>query len=166
MSATTKDAYIRTIGDMSRTRALVVAMTVALLAAACSSGTSDAPESADGPEESTEVVQDGVRLVSAADGAAIQTNPPDGLVVLDVRTSEEFTEGHLEGAMMIDFYADDFADQVAQLDPDTPYILYCRSGNRSGQTAAIMNQLGFTDVAEVDGGILAWSDAGLDIVSE
>ena len=81
MSFATKDAYIRTMGDMSRTRALVVALAVALLAAACSSGTSDAPESADGPEESTEVVQDGVRLVSAADGAAIQTNPPDGLEI-------------------------------------------------------------------------------------
>jgi rhodanese-related sulfurtransferase len=65
---------------------------------------------------------------------------------------------------MLDFYAPDFADRLAQLDPDVPYLIYCRSGNRSGQTLALMEDLGFTDVADVDGGILAWGDAGLPVV--
>lgn len=107
----------------------------------------------------------GVRLVSAADGAAIQTDPPEDLVILDVRTPEEFAEGHIEGAVMIDFYRDDFADQLAELDPDVPYLLYCRSGNRSGQTAVLLEDLGFTDVADVDGGVVGWLDAGLPLVA-
>jgi len=86
--------------------------------------------------------------------------------VLDVRTADEFAEGHIEGAVMLDFYDPDFAAQIAELDPDVPYLLYCRSGNRSGQTTEIMDQLGFTDVADVDGGILAWADAGLPVVTE
>jgi rhodanese-related sulfurtransferase len=65
---------------------------------------------------------------------------------------------------MIDFYSPDFADQLAELDPEASYLLYCRSGNRSGRTTEIMADLGFTDVADVDGGILAWTAAGLPVV--
>ena len=65
---------------------------------------------------------------------------------------------------MLDFYRDDFADQLAGLDPDAPYLLYCRSGNRSGQAATIMDGLGFSNVANVDGGIISWTEAGLPTV--
>jgi len=84
---------------------------------------------------------------------------------LDVRTPEEFAEGHIDGAILVDFYDDDFAEQLAQLDPDVPYLLYCRSGNRSGQTRAILSELGFTDVADVDGGIVSWTGQGLPTVT-
>ncbi len=66
---------------------------------------------------------------------------------------------------MIDFYRDDFADQLAELDKDVPYVVYCRSGNRSGQATSLMADLGFTDVAEVDGGIVAWANSGQALVS-
>lgn len=107
----------------------------------------------------------GLRLVSATEAAAIQTEPPSDLVVLDVRTPEEFESGHLDGAILLDFYEADFATRLADLDPDVPYLLYCRSGNRSGQTIQLMEQLGFTDVADVDGGIVAWGAAGLPTVT-
>lgn len=107
---------------------------------------------------------EGVRIVDVGAGASLLEDAPADLVVLDVRTSEEFAEGHLEGATMIDFYAPDFADRIAELDPDVPYLLYCRSGNRSGQAATLMRDLGFSDVADVDGGILAWTQAGNDVV--
>ena len=123
---------------------------LALLATACGGDTSEPGE---------------LRLVSVQEGAEIQAEPPSDLVILDVRTPEEFAEGHLEGAVMIDFYDLDFADQLAELDPDVPYLLYCRSGNRSGQTLALMEELGFTDVADVDGGINQWQAAGLPVVS-
>ncbi len=97
------------------------------------------------------------------DAAAIAGAPPADLVVLDVRTPEEFAEGHLEGAVLVDFYDADFADQLAALDPDVLYLLYCRSGNRSGETLGVMEQLGFTSVADIDGGIIAWAGAGLPI---
>jgi rhodanese-related sulfurtransferase len=123
---------------------------LALLATACGGDTSEPGE---------------LRLVSVQEGAAIQAEPPSDLVILDVRTPEEFAEGHLDGAVMIDFYDLDFADQLAELDPDVPYLLYCRSGNRSGQTLAIMEELGFSDVADVDGGINQWQAAGLPVVA-
>ena len=123
---------------------------LALLATACGGDTSEPGE---------------LRLVSVQEGAEIQAKPPSDLVILDVRTPEEFAEGHLEGAVMIDFYDLDFADQLAELDPDVPYLLYCRSGNRSGQTLALMEELGFTDVADVDGGINQWQAAGLPVVA-
>ncbi len=132
---------------------------VAMGAGACGSDDGDlAAAATDGSDAST-----GIRVVSPESAAAILDEPPPGLVVLDVRTTEEFAEGHLADATMLDFYRDDFADRLAELDPDTPYLIYCRSGNRSGQTRALMDELGFTDVADVDGGILAWDDAGLPI---
>ena len=123
---------------------------LALLATACGGDTAEPGE---------------LRLVSVQEGAEIQAEPPSDLVILDVRTPEEFAEGHLEGAVMIDSYDLDFADQLAELDPDVPYLLYCRSGNRSGQTLALMEELGFTDVADVDGGINQWQAAGLPVVA-
>ena len=107
----------------------------------------------------------GIRVVSPDDAQAVLTAPPDGLVVLDVRTLEEFEEGHLDGATMIDFYRTDFAVELDKLDKDAPYLIYCRSGNRSGQTRAIMEDLGFTDVRDIDGGAVAWADAGHALVA-
>jgi len=107
----------------------------------------------------------GVRVVSVESAAAIFQSPPDGLVVLDVRTPEEFDAGHLDGAIMIDFYEPDFADRIAELDRDAPYLLYCRSGNRSNTARDVMEDLGFTDVADVDGGINAWLEGGQPVVT-
>jgi len=136
-----------------------------LVAASCGS---DEP-AADTPD--TSVVQDvdgagaveGFATISPLDAAAITDDPPTDLVVLDVRTPEEFAEGHLDGAVLVDFYDADFAEQLEALDPDVPYLVYCRSGNRSGQTLSIMDELGFESAVDVDGGILAWADAGLPI---
>lgn len=135
---------------------LVGLLLAALLLAACGG---DGDGASPGGSEATS----GLRVVSATEGQAILDDPPADLVVLDVRTAEEFADGHLAGATMLDFYATDFADQLAELDPEVPYLVYCRSGNRSGQTRALMEELGFTDVADVGGGILAWSEAGLPI---
>jgi phage shock protein E len=107
----------------------------------------------------------GFSTVTADDAAAILADAPDELVVLDVRTPEEYAEGHLEGAVLVDFYDPDFADQLAELDPDVPYLVYCRSGSRSGQTLPLMQQLGFGSASDVGGGIIAWADAGLPIVA-
>ena len=108
----------------------------------------------------------GVRAVSPDDAYDVLfESPPEGLVVLDVRTSEEFASQRLPDATMIDFYSPDFAEQIADLDRDAPYLMYCRSGNRSGQTAELMKELGFTNVQDVDGGIVSWLDAGHPFVT-
>ena len=74
-------------------------------------------------------------------------------VILDVRTPGEVAEGHLEGALFVDFLADDFRDKIVELDKSADYIVHCRSGNRSGQAVAIMADLGFTGEL-VNGGTL------------
>ena len=107
----------------------------------------------------------GVRVVSVDAAAETFENPPEDLIVLDVRTIEEFEEARLADATMIDFYQPDFASQIADLDPDAPYLLYCRSGNRSGQARALMEDLGFTNVSDIEGGINAWTDDGQPVVS-
>ncbi len=84
-------------------------------------------------------------------------------VVLDIRTPEEFGQGAIEGAINIDFYASDFADQLDTLDKDAHYVVYCRSGNRSGQARSTFEDLGFTNVTEIQGGIANWYKSGLPI---
>lgn len=119
-----------------------------------------------GASTSDDVSSDtGTRLVSVDDAAALLADPPDDLIVLDVRTPEEFADARLADATMIDFYEADFADRIAELDRDASYLLYCRSGNRSGQTLAMMEELGFTNVADVDGGINVWLDGGHPVTS-
>jgi phage shock protein E len=106
----------------------------------------------------------GLRTVVASDAEAVIAAGGEDLVVLDIRTPEEFAEGHIDGALNIDFYAPDFADRLAELDPDARYVMYCRSDNRTGQTMPMLEELGFGDVAEVDGGVVAWAEAGLPLV--
>lgn len=104
-----------------------------------------------------------IELVSPADAAQVIADDPAGLVVLDIRTLEEFNEARLADAIMVDFYADDFADQLDTLDKDVPYVVYCRTGNRSSEAVKTMKDLGFVEVYEVDGGIVNWYDRGYPI---
>lgn len=89
----------------------------------------------------------GVRTMSAADAVA----QIDQRTVIDVRTPAETQAGMIAGARNIDIGAPDFRDRIAELDRDGSYLVYCRSGNRSAQAAAIMEELGFTDVVDAGG---------------
>ena len=86
-------------------------------------------------------------------------------VIIDVRTPEEFAGGHIENAINIDYYASTFESDINALDKDKAYLIYCRSGNRSGQALDIMEDLGFQEVYDLGGGINAWKSAGLPTVS-
>lgn len=90
----------------------------------------------------------------------------DGVVLLDVRTPEEFAEGHLEGAVNVDVSAPDFATRLADLDPEATYAVYCRSGNRSQTALDLMSQAGFGSAADLAGGIGAWADAGMPVTTD
>lgn len=78
------------------------------------------------------------------------------IVILDVRTPEEFAQGHIPGAVNINFLDSAFKDQIQTLSREKHYILVCRSGNRSGKAMAIMQQYGFTWLRNMTGGMLAW----------
>jgi|APSaa5957512622_1039677.scaffolds.fasta_scaffold375853_1 phage shock protein E len=65
------------------------------------------------------------------------------MIVIDVRTKEEFESGHVEGAINIDFYREDLKEVLAKLDKSKKYGVYCRSGARSSRVVELMKELGF-----------------------
>ena len=87
-----------------------------------------------------------------------------GVVTLDVRTPGEFAEGYIEGARLIDFQSGNFENEIATLDKNAPYAVYCRSGNRSGQAVKVMKDAGFSNVFNMNGGVIEWANAGLPLV--
>jgi rhodanese-related sulfurtransferase len=64
-------------------------------------------------------------------------------VLLDVRTPGEFKAGSIKGARNLDIMSSSFASQLATLDKNKEYFLFCRTGNRSGQACNIMAKNGF-----------------------
>lgn len=82
--------------------------------------------------------------------------------LLDVRTPEEFVEGHVANAKNIDVLEDDFNEKVKNLDKDQPVYLYCRSGNRSTKASSILKDMGFKEIYDMKGGFLLWSSEGLE----
>ena len=84
----------------------------------------------------------------------------DGGRPIDVRTSEEFAKGHLEGAQNINVEASDFKERVSALDPKASYVVYCASGRRAALAVDRMESAGFTDVVNA-GGYDALIKAGL-----
>lgn len=87
-----------------------------------------------------------------------------GVLTLDVRTPGEFAEGYIEGARLIDFQSGNFENEIATLDKNATYAVYCRSGNRSGQAVKVMQDAGFTNVFNMNGGVIDWANAGLPLV--
>ncbi len=97
----------------------------------------------------------------APDAAASWLAKAPAAQVLDVRTKEEFATGHLAKATLIPWTNEDFTARAAkELDPAKPVLVYCRSGRRSTAAAKALAKLGFTEIRNLDGGILAWQKAG------
>lgn len=159
---------VRPSGRRPRRRIVVLAVVATLTPAACGDSIDDPAAEAAADEASAERAPSAdsravpFGLVSPVAAAELATDP--SITVIDVRTPEEFGAGHLDGATMIDFYADTFADEISELDPDETYLVYCRSGNRSGQTAAMLAELGFAQIYDLDGGVIAWEADGLPLV--
>jgi rhodanese-related sulfurtransferase len=85
-------------------------------------------------------------------------------VVIDVRTSGEFDEGHIEGAVNINYNSPGFTAELETLDKGKTYLIYCRTGNRSSDSAEIMVRLGFKKIYRIKGDIVAWKSENLPLV--
>lgn len=116
-------------------------------------GEAETEPSPDKPNTSTKITH--------LDAKAAQKSLSGDVIVLDIRTPTEFAEGHIEGALNIDFNADDFADNIEKLDKSKEYLVHCRSGGRSGRSLPTFESLGFEKILHLDGGMLAWVEAGL-----
>ena len=85
----------------------------------------------------------------------------DDVVVLDVREQWEYDEGHIPGVTLIPM--GEVANRLSEIPTDKSVIVTCRSGNRSSQVATFLRDQGFTNVHNMEGGILAWQQAGLPV---
>lgn len=119
-------------------------------------------DSSDQPEASADVSE--VEVVSSYNDMtqeefkAWETELPEDVVILDVRTDPEVAEGMIEGAIQIDYRGENFRDEVAKLDTSKTYVVYCRSGGRSAAASQIMSEeLGFENVNNLLGGYSEYS---------
>lgn len=162
-----------TLGGMQPSRflaagaAVLIAVSMGLVG--CSSDTSvdatasaatasDAPQApATAPAKPESPVRVGV-----SEFAALVSAP--GITVLDVRTPQEFAEGHIAGAINIPVEYPDFMEQIADLDPNGTYAVYCRSGNRSQPAVAGLASIGINGIYELESGTNGWSDEGQPLI--
>jgi len=105
----------------------------------------------------------GATTVSPAEFQNLTQQP--GVVVLDVRTPAEFGQGHLPDAINMDVESADFPAQIAALDKNATYAVYCRSANRSKVAMEQMSAAGFENVQDLEGGIVNWQAQGLPVVT-
>ncbi|MGX1024966.1 rhodanese-like domain-containing protein [Flavobacterium sp. CS20] len=78
-------------------------------------------------------------------------------VILDVRTPEEYEEKRIPNSTLINVQdAQKFVEEIEKLDKSIAYFVYCRAGSRSAMACNIMEQLGFKDVSNLEGGIIEW----------
>ncbi len=108
------------------------------------------------PNETIDIVKDFVEQD--------KNKKEESFVILDVRTKREFDAGHIENSIMIDFYKRDFLTKIRKLDKEKKYIIYCRTGNRSGKTLSMFEDLGFKEAYNVLGGIVRWKRDGFVLV--
>lgn len=105
--------------------------------------------------------QPNIRALPATEAAA-RLEQPDA-IVLDVRTPAEYQQARLPGAVNIDFYGPSLRAELEALDRDAPVLLYCRSGQRTGNLQPLLSELGFHDVIDIRGGLIAWVQAELPL---
>ncbi|HSI10889.1 MAG TPA: rhodanese-like domain-containing protein [Chthoniobacter sp.] len=82
------------------------------------------------------------------------------VIVLDVRTADEFKDGHIPGAKNVDFFSDDFAKQVAALDKSKTYVVHCAAGGRSAKACKVFEKEQLPSVYHLNEGFKAWEAAG------
>lgn len=80
-----------------------------------------------------------------------------GTIVLDVRSPQELAEGKVPGYQQINFFDPGFKSKIERLDKSKTYLVYCRSDNRSSKACAMMSELGFENLYNLKGGIMAWN---------
>ena len=88
----------------------------------------------------------------------------ESFIILDIRTPEEYETGYIEGAVNTDYYSDTFRKNLSKMQKNRTYLVYCRSGNRSGKTFEIMKELGFEQVYNMTGGMNDWMAEGFPVI--
>lgn len=117
-------------------------------------------------KSAADLVGEAKAKVENLDPDAVEKELAEGAVLIDLREAEEFANGRIPGAVhvprgMLEFRADPTSPYHQEpLDPSTRVILHCASGGRSALAAVALQEMGYTDVAHLDGGVGAWKEAG------
>jgi len=104
------------------------------------------------------------RDISCSELKALITDRPD-LLIVDVRTLQEWEKGHIPASGRIDFLEDNFDAKAFALPKDRPIALYCAAGGRSSDAMQKMKEAGFSELYNLRGGFYGWEDAG-EAISE
>lgn len=102
-----------------------------------------------------EMLKKQLKNLSPSEFLAMKKEHPNAILI-DCRVPKEFATGYLEGAKNMDYFGEAFYDQLEELDSDAIYLVYCRSGRRSLRTCTLMQNSGFQQVYNLDGGLKAW----------
>jgi len=102
-----------------------------------------------------------IKVIEAKDFAET-INTTQKPQILDVRTPEEFTEGHIKNAENVNWLGDRFVADAEKFDKTKPVFVYCKSGGRSKKATEKLQELGFKNIYELEGGYIKWSAAGLN----
>lgn len=120
------------------------------------------PTSTPMPTPTDESVQ--IKDIDPAEAFDLIKNTLDEeIVILDVRTLQEFEEGHIENAINADVNSDLFNDMISSLDKNKVYLVYCASGTRSIKAANMMKEKGFHEIYNLNGGITRWKNDGFQV---
>ena len=102
--------------------------------------------------------------ISVNEAVTILDERPNDVLMLDVRTPEEFQQGNVEGSKLLPLQV--FAQKIQALDEykDKEVLIICRSGSRSGVAASYLSKSGFSKVKNISGGLMSWYQSGYPIV--
>ena len=87
----------------------------------------------------------------------------EDVILIDIRTFDEFNSGHIASAKNIDFYSASFISELDLLDKNKTYLIYCRTASRTSKAINVMKNLGFSEVYELSGGINNWAGSGFPV---
>ena len=134
----------------------IVLLALILAIAACSGEST--PDTVNSPIEEIDV-STLAATIDVQTAAALQGR--DDVILIDVREQHEYDAGHIPEITLIPM--SEIQSRVDEIPTDVEVILTCRSGNRSGQVHAYLEELGYDNVHNMAGGILAWEAAGLEV---
>ena len=135
-----------------------ILLAAVLALAVCTGSQADSPKTQAVADQSGAVA----RNISIADADKL-LKENKSIIVLDVRTAEEFKAGHIPGAKNVDFYAPDFKAKLGDLDRAPTYLVHCKSGGRSAKTEAQMKELKFKSILHLNEGFSKWEAAGKSV---
>ena len=95
-------------------------------------------------------------IVEIIEKSKYQTFIEQGYKIIDVRTPEEYDQGHIPGAQNINVRSETFVNEIQELSKSDTLLVYCRSGSRSLYAAQVMVSFGFKKIYDLEGGFLDW----------